>query len=101
MNQRGEDQTSIASSPTLPHGFGSAVANDWIIREGPAVNTNIVARVRGITVGSGKIDENWLFCHSILFTDTRFNFYHSSFRNFWHFLFSSQVILGFIFMVCC
>ncbi|KAF8732147.1 hypothetical protein HU200_016114 [Digitaria exilis] len=72
MNQRGEDQTSIASSPTLPHGFGSAVANDWIIREGPAANTNIVARVRGITVSSGKTDENWLFCHSILFTDTRF-----------------------------
>lgn len=57
--------------PGLPFGFGHTVANDWTIRDGPAANANLVARARGMHMGVGKVDENWLFCHNVLFTDTR------------------------------
>ncbi|KAF6981678.1 hypothetical protein CFC21_000140 [Triticum aestivum] len=58
--------------PGLPFGFGHTVANDWTIGDGPAADANLVARARGMHMGVGKVDENWLFCHNILFTDTRF-----------------------------
>ena len=53
--------------------FGVVSANDWTICDGPAANANIVARARGMHIGAGKADESWLLCHSIVFTDTRFN----------------------------
>ena len=61
----------IVVNPGLPLGFGITVANDWVIRDGPAADANLVARARGMHMGAGKVDENWLFCHNILFTDTR------------------------------
>ncbi|VAH12147.1 unnamed protein product [Triticum turgidum subsp. durum] len=61
----------IVVNPGLPLGFGITVANDWVIRDGPAADANLVARARGMHMGDGKADENWLFCHNILFIDTR------------------------------
>ena len=69
----GENQLVIVSPPNTVQGFGVTAANDWTICDGPVESTaNIVARARGFHVGDGKADTNWLFCHSIIFTDTRF-----------------------------
>ena len=77
MNQRLEGSRDgnqkVVVNPGLPMLFGVVVANDWTIRDGPATNANIVARARGMHIGAGKADESWLLCHSIVFTDTRFN----------------------------
>jgi hypothetical protein len=44
----------------------------------PAANANIVARARGMHVNNGPNgDNNWLFCHNILFRGTRFNIFGS------------------------
>ncbi|KAF6987097.1 hypothetical protein CFC21_004777 [Triticum aestivum] len=66
------NQVSVVNPPGQLFGFGHTIANDWTIRDGPAANANLVARARGMHMGAGKVDENWLFCHNILFTDTRF-----------------------------
>ncbi|XP_004980620.1 uncharacterized protein LOC101758354 [Setaria italica] len=77
MNQRGEESPDggnqkIVVSPGLSQGFGITVVNDWTVSDGPAPNANIVARCRGMQMGDGKANQNWLFCHSIMFTDSRF-----------------------------
>ncbi|CAL5004701.1 unnamed protein product [Urochloa decumbens] len=74
MTQRGADgcnQICIVN-PGLPKGFGVTVVHDWTVSDGPAASANIVARCRGMQMGDGKANENWLFCHSIMFTDSRF-----------------------------
>ncbi|WVZ49606.1 hypothetical protein U9M48_000947 [Paspalum notatum var. saurae] len=53
-------------------GFGTIGVSDFTIRDGPAPNANLVGRARGMLVCDGMGDDHWLFCHSIVFTDTRF-----------------------------
>ncbi|VAH22364.1 unnamed protein product [Triticum turgidum subsp. durum] len=76
MNQIAEGTPNanqkVIVNPGLPIDFGVTVANDWTISDGPAANANPIARARGMHMGDGKADVNWLFCHNILFTDTRF-----------------------------
>ncbi|VAH12137.1 unnamed protein product [Triticum turgidum subsp. durum] len=76
MNQIAEGTPNanqkVIVNPGLPLDFGVTVANDWTISDGPAANANPIARARGMHMGDGKADVNWLFCHDILFTDTRF-----------------------------
>ncbi|KAJ1277178.1 hypothetical protein BS78_05G275100 [Paspalum vaginatum] len=56
-----------------PLGWGAIVVDDFIIRDGPDdTNANLVGRARGMHVCNGIDDANWLFCHSIMFTDTSF-----------------------------
>ncbi|WVZ90631.1 hypothetical protein U9M48_036916, partial [Paspalum notatum var. saurae] len=61
----------IIVEPGVPKWFGRVVADDWTIRDGPAIDAKIVGRARGLHMGTGKADECWLHCHSIMFTDTR------------------------------
>ncbi|XP_047043248.1 mannose/glucose-specific lectin-like [Lolium rigidum] len=68
----GENQLVIVNPPNTVKGFGVTAANDWTIRDGPDATANVVARARGFHIADGKADTNWLFCHSILFTDARF-----------------------------
>ncbi|CAO2145351.1 unnamed protein product [Urochloa humidicola] len=77
MTQRGEESPDGGNqmrivNPGHPKGFGTTVVNDWTVSDGPAASANIVARCRGMQMGDGKANENWLFCHSIMFTDSRF-----------------------------
>ena len=70
MNQIAEgtpnaNQKDIVN-PSLPMHFGVTVANDWTISDGPAANANPIARARGMHMGDGKANVNWLFCHNIL-----------------------------------
>jgi hypothetical protein len=62
----------VVVNPGLPNLFGVIAVNDWIIRDGPAANANLIGRARGMHIGGGKADQSWLLCHSILFTDSRF-----------------------------
>ncbi|KAJ1255350.1 hypothetical protein BS78_K257900 [Paspalum vaginatum] len=62
----------VIVNPNLPNLFGLTAANDWNVRDGPAISANIVARARGMLLGTGKSDENWLYCFSIIFNDARF-----------------------------
>ncbi|RLN35359.1 mannose/glucose-specific lectin-like [Panicum miliaceum] len=62
----------VVVNPGLPMLFGVIAAQDWVIRDGSAADANLVARARGMQLGSGKADQNWLMCYSISFTDTRF-----------------------------
>ncbi|CAL5018415.1 unnamed protein product [Urochloa decumbens] len=77
MNQRGQEAPDganqiIIKESGLPWRFGTTGVDDWTIRDGPAANANLVARARGMQVSVGKADDDWFYCHSILFTDTRF-----------------------------
>ena len=65
------NQVTVAKPSGQLLGFGHTIAHDWTIRDGPAADANLVARARGMHMGDGKADENWLFCHNILFIDTR------------------------------
>ena len=62
----------VVVNPSLSMLFGVIAAQDWVIRDGSAANANLVARARGMQLGSGKAEQNWLMCFSISFTDTRF-----------------------------
>jgi hypothetical protein len=62
----------VVVNPGLPMMFGVVAASDWVIRDGLATDSNLVARARGMHLGSGKAEQNWLMCCSISFTDTRF-----------------------------
>jgi hypothetical protein len=64
---------------SVPGCFGAIAVDDFTIRDGPAPNANLVGRARGMHVCNGIGDDHWLFCHSILFTDTRFSSPHLSF----------------------
>jgi len=67
----GANQLVIVSPPNTS--FGVTAVNDWTICDGPDESTaNIVARARGFHISDGKADTNWLFSHSIVFTDARF-----------------------------
>ncbi|WVZ54115.1 hypothetical protein U9M48_004970 [Paspalum notatum var. saurae] len=77
MNQileaKADGNQKVIVNTGLPKLFGVVAVNDWAIRDGPTADANIVATARGMHIGSGKTDENWLLCHSITFTDdTRF-----------------------------
>ncbi|CAL5009263.1 unnamed protein product [Urochloa decumbens] len=72
MTQRG---VAITDSNEKYVASGFAV-DDFAIRDGPAPNANLVGRARGMHFAAGGSagigDDHWLFCHSIVFTDTRF-----------------------------
>lgn len=72
MTQRGIGATDGNEKFVVNCGFGSIVVDDFTIRDGPAPNANLVGRARGMHVCDGMGDDHWLFCHSIVFTDTRF-----------------------------
>jgi hypothetical protein len=78
MTQRADGTTDSNEKfvVSTPGGFGSIAVDDFTIRDGPAANANLVARARGMHVSDGIADNNWLFCHSILFTDARFSSPH-------------------------
>ncbi|CAO2146692.1 unnamed protein product [Urochloa humidicola] len=72
MTQRGIGTTDSNEKFVVDCGFGSIVVDDFAIRDGPAPNANLVGRARGMHVSDRMGDDHWLFCHSIVFTDTRF-----------------------------
>ncbi|CAN6226766.1 unnamed protein product [Urochloa humidicola] len=72
MTQRGIGTTDSNEKFVVKCGFGSIAVDDFAIRDGPAPNANLVGRARGMHVADGMGDDHWLFCHSIMFTDTRF-----------------------------
>ncbi|OEL33132.1 hypothetical protein BAE44_0005849 [Dichanthelium oligosanthes] len=75
MNQRAHDTPGANEKLVVPPAgsmWGTIFIDDFTIRDGPAANANLVARARGMHVADGIADSNWLFCHNIIFTDTRF-----------------------------
>lgn len=76
MTQRGIGTTDSNEKFVVDCGFGSIVVDDFTIRDGPTANANLVGRARGMHVHDGIGDDHWLFCHSIVFTDTRFSSPH-------------------------
>jgi hypothetical protein len=81
MKQLGVGTEGANENVVVPglHGWGAIAVDDFSIHDGPpAANANIVARARGMHVNNGPNgDNNWLFCHNILFRDTRFNIFGS------------------------
>ncbi|CAL5009280.1 unnamed protein product [Urochloa decumbens] len=72
MTQRGGAITDSNEKIIAGSGFGTLAVDDFPIRDGPAPNANLVGRARGMHFSAGMDDDHWLFCHSIVFTDTRF-----------------------------
>ncbi|WVZ49598.1 hypothetical protein U9M48_000940 [Paspalum notatum var. saurae] len=77
MNQRrqgtpGANEKFVVTPDQTVGLYGTIVVDDFTIRDGPADNANLVARARGMHVADGRDEWNWLFCHSIMFTDSRF-----------------------------
>ncbi|KAF7038837.1 hypothetical protein CFC21_048950 [Triticum aestivum] len=54
-----------------PRYFGHGAVNDWIIRDSPNLQANIVARGQGLHLGAGRDEENWFTCFNIVFTNAR------------------------------
>jgi hypothetical protein len=74
MNQRAEGTPNATEKFVLGSGvlrLQSIALDELPIRDGPAATANLVACARGMHVSDGIIDSIWLYCHDIIFTDTR------------------------------
>ena len=58
-----------------PNRMGETVVNDWIITEGPAFTSKLLARAQGVHMGVGFSSERWYVSVNISFEDDRYVFY--------------------------